>query len=252
MNVINCAPTVAEKTSAEMSATANDVAKNAATASQSTIEANGQVSSSKTDVQTSEDTVSQLVNDVETTSHHIAEIENHTLEITNVLKVIGEIADQTNLLALNAAIEAARAGEQGRGFAVVADEVRALAARTQTSTAEIEQTLTKLRNGSITAITAMDATKESCEQTANNASRISASLDEIETAVTGVNDLNMQIATAAEQQNSASEEITRNMTSIHEIVNMLASNGEATTDETNNLAVANSQLKAVVNKFKLQ
>lgn len=236
----------------EMSATANDVALNAAAASQSTIEANGQVSSAKTDVQAAEDTVSQLVNNVETTSHSIAEIEHDTLEITNVLKVIGEIADQTNLLALNAAIEAARAGEQGRGFAVVADEVRALAARTQTSTAEIEQTLTKLRNGSITAISAMDTTKTSCKQTANNASRISASLDEIATAVTGVNDLNMQIATAAEQQNSASEEITRNMTSIHEIVNVLASNGEATTDETNSLAAANSQLKAVVNKFKLQ
>jgi methyl-accepting chemotaxis protein len=236
----------------EMNATANDVAQNAASASLSTIEASDQVSNSKTDVQTAENTISQLVDDVETTSLRIAEIENDTLEITNVLKVIGEIADQTNLLALNAAIEAARAGEQGRGFAVVADEVRALAARTQTSTAEIEQTLAKLRNGSITAISAMDATKASCEQTANNASRISANLDEITTAVTGVNDLNMQIATAAEQQSSASEEITRNMSSIREIVNVLASNGEATTDETNNLAAANSQLKAVVNKFKLQ
>jgi methyl-accepting chemotaxis protein len=236
----------------EMNATANDVAQNAASASLSTIEASDQVRSSKTDVQTAENTISQLVNDVDTTSQRITEIENDTLEITNVLKVIGEIADQTNLLALNAAIEAARAGEQGRGFAVVADEVRALAARTQTSTAEIEQTLTKLRNGSITAISAMDATKASCEQTANNASRISANLDEITTAVTGVNDLNMQIATAAEQQSSASEEITRNMTSIREIVNVLASNGEATTDETNSLAAANSQLKAIVNKFKLQ
>ncbi|MCW8331442.1 methyl-accepting chemotaxis protein [Photobacterium sp. SDRW27] len=236
----------------EMSATANDVAQNAAAASQSTIEANGQVGSAKNDVQVAEDTVSQLVSDVETTSHRIAEIEHDTLEITNVLKVIGEIADQTNLLALNAAIEAARAGEQGRGFAVVADEVRALAARTQASTAEIEQTLTKLRNGSVTAITAMDATKTSCEQTANNASRISASLDEIATAVTGINDLNMQIATAAEQQNSVSEEISRNMASIREIVTVLASNGEAATDETNSLAAANSQLKTVVSKFKLQ
>ena len=110
------------------------------------------------------------------------------------------------LLALNAAIEAARAGEQGRGFAVVADEVRALAARTQTSTAEIEQTLNKLRNGSTAAISAMQATKSTCEQTADATDNVAEDLDGIVESVNQINDLNTQIATAAEEQSSVSDE----------------------------------------------
>jgi len=236
----------------EMSATANDVASNASEASQFTHKTNSQVTDSKNVVTSATSTVSQLVENVENTSVSIAEIEKDTLEITNVLNVIGEIADQTNLLALNAAIEAARAGDQGRGFAVVADEVRALAARTQTSTAEIEQTLTKLRNGSSSAMAAMTATKSTCEKTAESTSLVENDLDTIAHSVTHINDLNTHIATAAEQQSSVADEITRNMSAIREIVGELSSNGEATTNETINLAAANSQLKSVVGKFKLQ
>ncbi|MDF2156138.1 methyl-accepting chemotaxis protein [Vibrio sp. CAU 1672] len=236
----------------EMSATAVDVANNAADASQSTDNASSQATNSKDVVNSATSTISQLVDDVEHTSVSIVEIEKDTLEITNVLKVIGEIADQTNLLALNAAIEAARAGEQGRGFAVVADEVRALAARTQSSTAEIEQTLNKLRNGSGVAISAMKVTKSTCERAVENASMVADDLDTIAQSVVHINDLNTQIATAAEQQSSVAGEITRNMTSIREIVSELSANGEATASETVNLAAANSQLKSVVSKFKLQ
>ncbi|WP_299012890.1 methyl-accepting chemotaxis protein [uncultured Photobacterium sp.] len=236
----------------EMSATANDVANNASQASQITHNANSQVSDSKGVVTNATTTVSQLVEDVENTSVSITEIGKDTTDITNVLKVIGEIADQTNLLALNAAIEAARAGEQGRGFAVVADEVRALAARTQTSTAEIEQTLSKLHTGTDTAISSMDMTKTTCERTAENTSLVAKDLDTIAQSVTHINDLNTQIATAAEEQSSVASEITRNMAAIREIVGELSVNGEATVSETINLSAANSQLITVVNKFKLK
>ncbi|WP_064607738.1 methyl-accepting chemotaxis protein [Photobacterium sp. J15] len=235
----------------EMSATASDVASNAAEASEFTHKTNSQVVESKDVVTQATTTVSQLVDEVGKTSDSITAIEKDTQEITNVLKVIGEIAEQTNLLALNAAIEAARAGEQGRGFAVVADEVRALAARTQESTGEIEQTLSNLRNGSNDAITAMDTTKSTCEKSAETTSLVARDLDTISESVNHMNDLNTQIATAAEQQSSVAGEITQNMNEIRGIVSQLSQNEEATLNETLSLAAANSQLISVVGKFKL-
>lgn len=236
----------------EMNATSNDVANNTSEASQLTHKVKSQVTGSKSIVNSATTTVSQLVEDVENTSVSITEIGKHTTNITSVLQVIGEIAEQTNLLALNAAIEAARAGGQGRGFAVVADEVRALAARTQISTAEIEQTLSQLHAGSSAALTAMDTTKSTCKRTAKNTSLVAKDLDTIAESVAHINDLNAQIATAAEEQSSVADEITRNMAAIREIVRELSVNGEATANETINLAAANSQLKSVVDKFRLQ
>lgn len=235
----------------EMSATANDVARNGSETAAFTQTTNEQALTSKQVVARATSTVAQLVQEVEATSENIAEIDRNTLDITNVLKVIGEIADQTNLLALNAAIEAARAGEQGRGFAVVADEVRALAARTQASTAEIEQTLAKLRGGSTSAISAMQATKSTCEQTAKATDNVAEDLDGIVESVNQINDLNTQIATAAEEQSSVSDEITRNMAAISEMANELSMNGEVSVKQTLNLAQANTELKSIVGKFKL-
>ncbi|MCW8996049.1 MAG: methyl-accepting chemotaxis protein, partial [Psychromonas sp.] len=236
----------------EMSATAKDVAGNASEASQFTHDTNEQVSESLSVVTNATNTVSQLVGDVENTAISIEDIGKDTQEITTVLNVIGAIAEQTNLLALNAAIEAARAGEQGRGFAVVADEVRALAARTQSSTAEIEATLNKLLNASQMAIKAMNDTKSTCEKTTQGTSLVATDLNNIASSVNNINDLNTLIATAAEQQSSVTQDITRNMSAIREMVEELAINGQTTANEATSLSAANSQLRAVVSKFKLQ
>ena len=235
----------------EMSATAADVARNGNETAAFTQTTNTQAFDSKKVVAQATDTVAQLVSEVEKTSSDIADIDRNTIDITSVLKVIGDIADQTNLLALNAAIEAARAGEQGRGFAVVADEVRALAAKTQTSTAEIEQTISKLRSGSNAAIMAMEKTKSTCLKTAKATETVAEDLDTISDSVSQINDLNMQIATAAEEQSCVSGEITSNMTAISDMASELALNGESSMRQTESLANENSQLRVIVNKFKL-
>lgn len=235
----------------EMSATANDVARNGSETAAFTQTTNEQALESKGVVAQATSTVAQLVKEVDSTSNDIADIDKNTIDITSVLKVIGDIADQTNLLALNAAIEAARAGEQGRGFAVVADEVRALAAKTQTSTAEIEQTIAKLRSGSNAAIAAMEQTKSTCLKTAKATETVASDLDAIGLSVSQINDLNMQIATAAEEQSCVSGEITVNMTAISDMASELAKNGENSMQQTLELANENSQLRSVVDQFKL-
>lgn len=235
----------------EMSATANDVANNTAQGSQMATLASTQVNDTKQIVFNTRETVERLIHDVETTEVSIANISDDATTITKVLQVIGDIAAQTNLLALNAAIEAARAGEQGRGFAVVADEVRALAARTQTSTAEIEQTLDKLLLGIEHTVTTMKQTKMTCEQTSHWTNNMTENLDEVIKSVDTVSDLNTQIATAAEEQSMVSAEVSRNMAEIRDMVVILEDSGAASRDETHKLSASNQKLAAVVDKFTI-
>lgn len=235
----------------EMSATANDVANNTAQGSQMATLASTQVNDTKQIVFNTRETVERLIHDVETTEVSIANISDDATTITKVLQVIGDIAAQTNLLALNAAIEAARAGEQGRGFAVVADEVRALAARTQTSTAEIEQTLDKLLLGIEHTVTTMKQTKMTCEQTSHWTNNVTENLDEVIKSVDTVSDLNTQIATAAEEQSMVSAEVSRNMAEIRDMVVILEDSGAASRDETHKLSASNQKLAAVVDKFTI-
>ncbi|WP_017223146.1 methyl-accepting chemotaxis protein [Moritella dasanensis] len=235
----------------EMSTTADIVAQNAVQTAANTQSATDEGMASKITVTEASNSVMALVTEMETASDSIHTMNNNTQQIATVLEVIGGIADQTNLLALNAAIEAARAGEQGRGFAVVADEVRSLAARTQDSTAQISEMLTTLRRDATTAVDVMDGTKQSCEQVADNASRVAESLDIMTESIVVINDLSVQIATASEEQSSVTEEISRNMHTIQGMVQELTENGQETTASTQNLASANEQLAALVNKFKL-
>jgi len=236
----------------EMSSTADSVAQNAAQSATFTQQSADEAHQSKAVVEGAVHGVADLVNEVEAMALNIQTMNEDTHKISTVLSVIGEIADQTNLLALNAAIEAARAGEQGRGFAVVADEVRTLAARTQQSTSEINEMLARLRNGADTVVRAMDITKASCQQTASTTASVNDNLDSMTTSVMQINDLGIQIATAAEEQSSVTEEINRNMTMIQGMVNQLTQNGEKTMDSTRDLASSNEQLVAIVGQFKLK
>ena len=236
----------------EMSSTSETVAQNAADTSLNTQKANDEAILSKTIVTEASNSVIALVDEVDSASASINTMNDNTQEIIKALSVIGEIADQTNLLALNAAIEAARAGEQGRGFAVVADEVRSLAARTQTSTAEINKILSTLSNDAENAVVAMDVTRTSCQRTAENTARVTDSLDNMTNFIIHINDLNTQIATASEEQSAVTEEVNRNMTNISEMVQELTRSGQETLDSTQNLASANSQLDSLVKKFKLE
>ncbi len=158
--------------------------------------------------------IRSLANDVDSAHRVINTLDSDVSSIASVVDVIQGIAEQTNLLALNAAIEAARAGEQGRGFAVVADEVRSLASRTQQSTGEIQAMIEKLQNGASEAVKVMHGSKESGEKTINTAGEASRSLSEILNAISMMNEMNTHIATAASQQSSVSDEVSRNVQGI--------------------------------------
>jgi methyl-accepting chemotaxis protein len=176
----------------------------------------------------------------------------HTQEIGDLLGEIGGIAEQTNLLALNAAIEAARAGEQGRGFAVVADEVRALASRTHKSTEDIVQMLDRLKNGTGTVVSSMESTKTSCQQAAESTGSVVTSLDKMTSAVSEISDLSIQIATSAEEQSSVTEDINRNMVAIRDVMHTINENGANTERTTKRLIETNQQLLAIVGQFKIE
>lgn len=235
----------------EMSASASTVADNAKQTALSTKKASDEALSSKNLVLTSSQSVQTLVNEVESAAGCINTMNNNTQEIVSVLSVIGAIADQTNLLALNAAIEAARAGEQGRGFAVVADEVRSLAARTQSSTAEINDLLAKLTSDATLAVKAMDLTKESCQSTTDNTLLVGTGLDAMAGSIIEINELSTHIATASEEQSQVAEEINRNMASIQDMVVSLTENGILTVASTDELLAENTQLVNLVSRFKL-
>lgn len=235
----------------EMSATADSVAESALSASQLTEDSAQQAETCKTLVNHSVSSIEALINDVENMSTSIFTLNDDIANIASVLSVIGGIAEQTNLLALNAAIEAARAGEQGRGFAVVADEVRSLASRTQDSTKEINNMLSKLQSGTSSVVEAMENTKLACQASAEATEKSTLSLDIMTESIVEINSLNVQIATAAEQQSVTTNEISRNMTMIQNMVNELEENGKETLASVEEIKNNKSQLVEVVEHFKL-
>jgi methyl-accepting chemotaxis protein len=236
----------------EMSSTAESVAQSASDTAAYTQTANQNAVSSRLVVEDASRSVRALVSEVESATAKVQAMETDAKRINDVLGVIGDIAGQTNLLALNAAIEAARAGEQGRGFAVVADEVRALAARTQQSTSEINDMLHNLQQAVGSAVDAMVQTKASCQATADKTAQVTVGLDEMTNSVVHINDLSTQIATAAEEQSAVAEEINRNMVAVRHVVDELVESGVSVDRSTESLLSTNGRLTAVVSRFKVR
>lgn len=235
----------------EMSSTAHEVAQNAHQVASATTDANKDAHNAQQLVIKSTESIGSLEQNVQTTSQHMSSLHDQSKKIDGVLEVIGGIAEQTNLLALNAAIEAARAGEQGRGFAVVADEVRSLASRTQGSTLEIKTMLDELHHLVERAVESMTQSSTTCQDVVHSSTDISVGLNAVSTAVESINSMTDQIATAATEQSSVTEEINRNLVTIRDIVTSLLNSSEQSSEIASELEHAGSQLSRLVNQFKL-
>lgn len=236
----------------EMNATAGSVAGHATETAQSTEETHQISDSSVRAFNEAQNKVKALADDVDNVAVSVAKMSEDTQNINAILAVITEITDQTNLLALNAAIEAARAGEQGRGFAVVADEVRNLASRTKNSTAEIETVLAELTSGNALMVEAMDRTKERSHDVLSSTEGVQHNLQMMDEGVTKINSLNTQIATAAEEQSSVTNQISENVAKMNDLVAQLSESGAMTAERSTHIATASAQLSGMVNKFRLE
>ena len=234
----------------EMSATSNDMADNTAAVSAAARQARDVSGQGKQAVERGFASITTLVREVDQATRQIAELAQRSADIGMVLDVIKSIAEQTNLLALNAAIEAARAGEQGRGFAVVADEVRSLAQRTQQSTTEIESMIAALQNGVKGSVEVMQHSKRSSEKAVGEMQSAAQVLDEIRTLVERVTDLSIQVATATEEQSAVSAEVSGNLNRINGLAAETRQNSATALQMTERFVELINDQRALVSQFR--
>ncbi len=235
----------------EMTATVQEVAANISITADAASEANNHSENGSQVVGQAVEQINKLAEQIEHASQTIHELEQYSEEISAVMDVIRGIAEQTNLLALNAAIEAARAGEQGRGFAVVADEVRTLAGRTQESTEEISQMIEKLQAGSRQAVRVMTESQEQAQSAVGYASDSGNAFSTIADAVERINTMSAQIASASEEQSAVSEEINKNIIQINDMSNQTAAGAEETSVASKDLARMANELQGSVSLFRI-
>jgi len=234
----------------EMTATVQEVARNAVNASKAASATDVEAGSGKQVVDQAVNAINTLASEVQAAADVIHELESDSENIGQVITVIQGIAEQTNLLALNAAIEAARAGEQGRGFAVVADEVRTLASRTQNSTEEIQQTVERLQARARDAVKVMEHGQTQATTSVEQAASAGEVLARINEQIGTINDMNNQIASAADEQTSVAEEINRNISNISMVSEQTAQGAGNTSEACRQLQELASQLKSTVSNFK--
>jgi methyl-accepting chemotaxis protein len=235
----------------EMTSAVEEVARNAVSTSEASKNATTSASDGRDLVQETVSAIERMSGDVQSTATLIGNLADESRDIGKVLDVIRGLADQTNLLALNAAIEAARAGEAGRGFAVVADEVRALAHRTQQSTSEIERMIGSIQGGTEQAVNSMRSSTERAESTLNIAKGAGMALDTINVAVVEINERNLVIASAAEEQAQVAREVDRNLVNIRDLSAQSATGANQTTAASNELARLAVDLNGMVSRFRL-
>lgn len=235
----------------ELSHSADEVARHAGATADHTRETAEFAEQGSKVVTSSRETVNRLTDQIEATAEKIKTLKHSSESIGSVMEVIRSIAEQTNLLALNAAIEAARAGEQGRGFAVVADEVRSLAQKTQTSTEEIESIIIQLQRAADEAHQSMSTSMASVQETIVTSTEVEESLERIRTNINTINEMNHQIATASDEQSSVANEVSKNITAIHALSEKVSENAQVISENSVQLEGESVELKREMDSFKI-
>jgi Methyl-accepting chemotaxis protein len=235
----------------ELSHSADEVARHASATADRTRETARFAEQGSQVVTSSRDTVTRLTDQIRGTADKINTLKHNSENIGSVMEVIRSIAEQTNLLALNAAIEAARAGEQGRGFAVVADEVRSLAQKTQSSTEEIGSIIVQLQRAADEAHQAMNTSIASVQETLETSTKVEESLNRIRTNIDTINEMNHQIATASDEQSSVANEVSKNITAIHSLSERVSENAQVISENSVQLEGESVELKRQMDSFKI-